>query len=165
MKKQGFTILEILVVLAVLAILIGIAVPRIKGMQEQANITKAKSELKTIQLAIESYRMNHGSYPEYSEDNFFHLTETLLVNERPQIVPGRMVDPFGVSEYLYAISDDKNYYAVLSLGTSGFVGEDILNCWKMFQQMKTGGCFIKEALDLVDQGVIYVTNGSGTLCP
>ncbi|HPN89170.1 MAG TPA: prepilin-type N-terminal cleavage/methylation domain-containing protein, partial [Candidatus Omnitrophota bacterium] len=43
MKKQGFTILEILVVLAVLAILIAMAVPRIKGMQDQANISKVKS--------------------------------------------------------------------------------------------------------------------------
>ncbi|HPN87857.1 MAG TPA: prepilin-type N-terminal cleavage/methylation domain-containing protein [Candidatus Omnitrophota bacterium] len=164
MKRQGFTILEILVVLAVLAILIGIAVPRIKGMQEQANITKAKSELKTIQLAVESYRMNHGSYPEKSGDNCTKLTETLLIKESPQIVPGIMYDPFGAtvtSEYFYMISVDTNYYVIGSLGTSGKKVEDALD---VFLLMGTGGCFVQEALDLIAAGMIVVTNGSGTLC-
>ena len=56
-RVKGFTILEILVVLAVLAILIAIAVPRIKGMQDQAGITRAKSELKTIQSGLTGIRL------------------------------------------------------------------------------------------------------------
>jgi len=54
-RNKGFTILEILVVISVIAILIGIAIPRFKGMQDAANAIKAKSELRSIQAAIESY--------------------------------------------------------------------------------------------------------------
>ncbi len=82
---KGFTILEILVVLAVLAILIGIAVPRIKGMQDQAGITRAKSELKAIQTAVESYKMNNGTYPTYDmHDALMAASPQLITNENLQ---------------------------------------------------------------------------------
>ncbi|NCA80793.1 MAG: prepilin-type N-terminal cleavage/methylation domain-containing protein, partial [Sphingobacteriia bacterium] len=151
-KKRGFTILEILVVLAVLAILIGIAVPRIKGMQEQANIAKVKSELKTIQLAVESYRINNGSYPDSDDDGIaFALTKIVLILEIPQIVPGVMYDPFGAavdSEYFYVRSNadtNNNYYLIGSLGASTACDYNKLR--DLIAKMGSGGCVIQEALD------------------
>ena len=121
MKKKGFTILEILVVLAVLAILIGIAVPRIKGMQEQANITKAKSELKTIQTAIESYYINKGSYPDTSDTIAAYILATSGI---PQILSEALLDPFNPngSEYSYFLHDNDKYYVVYSVGMDGLGG-------------------------------------------
>ena len=111
MRKQGFTILEILVVLAVLAILIGIAVPRIKGMQDQGNIQKAKSELKTLQAAVEAYNINHGAYPASVT-----TLGTFLASESVKIVPGAMVDPFIAdgTEYKYVFAPP--YYIIWSAG-------------------------------------------------
>mgnify|MGYP000748903584 CR=1 FL=1 len=63
--KKAFTIIELLVVIAVISIIIGIAVPRIKGMQDQANVSKAEGETKTLQAAVESYYINQNpnAYP------------------------------------------------------------------------------------------------------
>jgi len=53
--KKGFTIIELVIVISVLIILIGIAIPRMKGMQDSSNIVRAKKELQTLQAAVESY--------------------------------------------------------------------------------------------------------------
>ena len=161
MKKQGFTILEILVVLAVLAILIGIAVPRIQGMQEQANIMKVKSELKTIQLAVESYYVNNGEYPDSNGGNEFVVTSKYLSNARPQIVPGPMIDPFGFgkfTEYFYKTSDNGKYYVIGSVGLFDKSAEDIMN--GSFGVEDTG-VLTAGALGMVAQGLLCVTNGTG----
>jgi ornithine carbamoyltransferase len=61
--KKGFTLIEMLIVIAVISILIGIALPRFKGMQDEGNIAKAKGELRTLQTAVESYRIHNTAYP------------------------------------------------------------------------------------------------------
>ena len=49
MNRRGFTLIELLVVISVIAILVGIAIPRFKGMQDEANQSKAKAELRVLQ--------------------------------------------------------------------------------------------------------------------
>lgn len=117
MKKHGFTILEILVVLAVLAILIAMAVPRIKGMQDQANISKVKSELKTLQTAIESRYINIGTYP--TTGATIGSISGELVGDTPKIIPGAMTDPFGDGSRDYSFLVNGNYYVIFSVGLDG----------------------------------------------
>jgi prepilin-type N-terminal cleavage/methylation domain-containing protein len=120
MPKKAFSILEILVVLTVLAILIGIAIPRISGMQQQGNLAKVRAELKTLKAAIESYNTfsNHHGYPPSSTI----LQASYLVNASPQIISNILYDPFGATpttEYNYLSSSNGAYYIVWSAGTSG----------------------------------------------
>lgn len=64
-KKKGFTLLELLVVLAILAILIAIAVPVYKGQKEKAAITAHNANVRVLETAVESYRQDHdGKLPE-----------------------------------------------------------------------------------------------------
>ncbi|MEI6438473.1 MAG: prepilin-type N-terminal cleavage/methylation domain-containing protein [Candidatus Omnitrophota bacterium] len=110
LSTKGFTILEILVVISVIAILIGIAVPRFKGMQDAANIIKVKSELKTIQSAMESYKNNHTSYPS---------TLAALETAVPQIIDTGMVNPLSSANYKMAtMADATIYYAVYAPSVS-----------------------------------------------
>ncbi|MCC2717233.1 prepilin-type N-terminal cleavage/methylation domain-containing protein [Finegoldia magna] len=62
-KKKGFTLLELLVVLAILAILIAIAIPVYKGQKEKAAITAHNANVRVLETAVESYRQDHGEYP------------------------------------------------------------------------------------------------------
>lgn len=62
-KKKGFTLLELLVVLAILAILIAIAVPVYKNQKEKAAITAHNANVRVLETAVESYRQDKGKYP------------------------------------------------------------------------------------------------------
>jgi len=122
-SKKGFTILEILVVLSVIAILIGIAVPRLKGMQDQANISKAKAELRALQAAIVSYYTNTSpnAYPPTSTT----VGATYLTTATPQIISSPLYDPWGATsttEYKYVLSSNGKYYVIGSVGPNGTIG-------------------------------------------
>ena len=66
-KKKGFTLLELLVVLAILAILIAIAIPVYKGQKEKAAITAHNANVRVLETAVESYKQDNGKYPETLE--------------------------------------------------------------------------------------------------
>lgn len=66
-KKKGFTLLELLVVLAILAILIAIAIPVYKNQKEKAAITAHNANVRVLETAVESYKQDHGEYPENLE--------------------------------------------------------------------------------------------------
>ena len=64
-KKKGFTLLELLVVLAILAILIAIAIPVYKGQKEKAAITAHNANVRVLETAVESYSQDHdGKLPD-----------------------------------------------------------------------------------------------------
>jgi len=63
-KKQGFTLVELLVTIAIIGILASIIVVNISGARKQARDAKRQSELKSIQTALEQYaNLNNGLYP------------------------------------------------------------------------------------------------------
>lgn len=109
--RKGFTLIELLIVIMVIAILIGIALPRFRGMQDEANITKAKGELRTLQTAVESYYIhNNNTYP---------IALSSLTTATPNIVSSIPSDPFSSSggSYGYTRGGTNNkYYIIYSAG-------------------------------------------------
>jgi len=59
-NRKGFTLIELIVVLAVLAIIMAIAVPRFLGVQEQAKIDSDESTINLIKKAGELYYVSEG---------------------------------------------------------------------------------------------------------
>ena len=113
--------IELLLVIVVLGILIGIAIPKIKGMQQNGNIVKAKKEVATIMTALESYyTFNSNSYPP-ATTAITNLQQTYLINANPQIISNVIYDPFAASqiEYSYMTSSNGQYYAIWSQSLSG----------------------------------------------
>lgn len=134
-SRKGFTILELLIVISVIAILVGIALPRFKGMQDEGNIAKAKGELRMLQTAIESYKIHYGALP---------VALTNLQTAVPQIAPSTIpTDPFGGAAYGYTVAG--NYFVVYSAGPGATAGS---------ASITSAGV----ASDT--QMCIYVTNGS-----
>ena len=62
-KKSGFTLIEIILVVVIIGILAGIAIPRMGGKTEKANISQAKSNIEALSMAISEYEMMNGTYP------------------------------------------------------------------------------------------------------
>ena len=61
--RAGFTLLEMLVVLVVLGLLAGLIGPQLFGRVGEARATTAKTQMELIGVALDSYRLDNGSYP------------------------------------------------------------------------------------------------------
>ena len=62
-KNHAFTLIELLIVVAIIAILAAIAVPNFLEAQVRAKVSRASSDMRTIATGIESYHVDHGGYP------------------------------------------------------------------------------------------------------
>lgn len=67
MNQKGFATLEVILMVVVIGILATIAVPRFEKITGQANTAKVQSDLAAINAAVETYRMEKGSVPSYSD--------------------------------------------------------------------------------------------------
>src|SRR3989338_9309075 len=69
MKRKGFTLIEILIVVAIIAILVTLVVPNFLGIRIRARDAKRKSDLSQIQKALELYKSDQ-SPPTYPPSGF-----------------------------------------------------------------------------------------------
>ncbi|MCX5713548.1 MAG: type II secretion system protein [Candidatus Omnitrophica bacterium] len=143
-RFKGFTIVELLIVISVIAILIGLALPRFKGMQDEGNIAKAKGELRTLQTGVESYAIhNSNTYP---------IGLSNLTTATPDIIGSTLpTDPFnGSNNYGYATDGGSpaHYYVLYSVGTGGSSTCTSVTVSTAGVVSETGG-----------SSCIYVTNG------
>ncbi|MCU7892566.1 MAG: type II secretion system major pseudopilin GspG [Candidatus Thiodiazotropha sp. (ex Ustalcina ferruginea)] len=60
---NGFTLIEVMVVVVILSILAAIVVPKIMDRPEQARITKAKSDIRALEASLNLYRLDNMIYP------------------------------------------------------------------------------------------------------
>ncbi len=63
MKKRNFTLVELLTVIAVIAVLAGMIVPAVNGAIKKGEMTKAKAEATTLANAIKQYESTYGVLP------------------------------------------------------------------------------------------------------
>jgi len=87
-RKRGFTIVEILTVVTIIAILVGIMLPAITMVKKTVKETRQKAQLTTMELALTAFKNDYGDYPPsyfmtYSFNNFDYtgaqmLTEALV---------------------------------------------------------------------------------------
>lgn len=109
--RKGFTIIELLIVISVITILVGIALPRFKGMQDEANIARVNGDLRTLQSAVESYYIHNAStYP---------VGLSALTSAVPNIVGTTLPkDPFSNNaDYTYSVA--VGIYTISSPGPTG----------------------------------------------
>jgi general secretion pathway protein G len=84
MKRQSaFTLIEVLVVVAILAILAAIIVPRIMDRPDEARRTASRIEIGTIVQALKMYRLDNGFYPA-TDQGLAALVQRPTTNPVPQ---------------------------------------------------------------------------------
>ncbi|ACK42159.1 MULTISPECIES: type II secretion system protein [Dictyoglomus] len=65
-REKGFTLIELMVVIVIIAILAAVALPNFMGATERARESAVRSAVKTLQTALEMYATdNQGYYPDY----------------------------------------------------------------------------------------------------
>jgi len=120
--QNGFTLIELMIVIVIIGILATLLIPRIMERPEEARRIKAKADIKTIESALKLYKIDTGNYPTTEQG-----LEALIRKPDTSPVPNKWreggylegdavpKDPWGNPYY---------YTASSSSGTSGASGRD-----------------------------------------
>jgi general secretion pathway protein G len=63
LSQRGFTLIEIMVVMVIIAILGALIGPQILGRVDEARVTKAQADIRTLSTSLDLYRMDNFQYP------------------------------------------------------------------------------------------------------
>jgi len=125
-RARGFTLIEIMVVVVILAILGTLVAPQILGRIDEARVTKAKNDLRLYESALDLYKMDNFRYPTTDqglEALVKKPNDPNLKNWRPDgYVKQLQKDPWG-HDYVYVSPGTGGApYDLMTLGADGQVG-------------------------------------------
>ena len=127
MKQQsGFTLIEIIVVLVILGILASIVVPNVISRTDQAQVVKAKQDIRALESALQMYRVDNFQYPS-TDQGLQALTEKPTTGaEAKNWQAGGYIkklpkDPWQ-NEYQYISPGENGEFDIYSLGADGRPG-------------------------------------------
>ena len=119
--QKGFTLVELLVVILILAILAALIVPRLFGHTDDAKIAKAKSDISELSNALDRFRVDADRYPTDQEGFSALLQQPSDVSHwNGPYIQKLPTDPWG-NEYVYKDMGN-NQIEVMSYGGDGAEG-------------------------------------------
>ena len=130
-RSRGFTLVELLLVLVILALIGGLVLPGIIGKAEGAKVKAAASQVSRLSMAVESYYLDTGTTPE----NLDQLIEEAGVGgwNGPYVKASSLKDPWG-REYVYVYPGEHGDFDIFSLGADGQPGGEgknaDINSWE-----------------------------------
>ena len=125
-KEKGFTLVEVLIVVAIIAVLAAIAIPNLVRTKVSANQAKAKATLKLISGALENYYSINTTYPTDPND---------LIGAAP---------PYLSTDFFTGTHDGYNYTSTLNDYTYEIVGTPVSDNHGRFTYTISTGAVITE---------------------
>jgi general secretion pathway protein G len=125
-RSDGFSLIEILVVLVIMGLLISVVAPTVLNSADDARIQKVQADFKAIETALKIYRLDNYVYPS-TEQGLVALVEPSTLEPEPrnfkqggylEEVP---MDPWG-REYLYMSPGENGEVDLFSYGADGLPG-------------------------------------------
>jgi general secretion pathway protein G len=130
-RSAGFTLIELLLVLVILAVLAAVVVPKFTGQSERARLTRAATDITTIDAALDRFEVDCGRYPTNDE-------RLGALQQRPGNVQqwnGPYLkqipkDPWGNDyQYRYPGTHNSGGADIFSFGPDGREGNDDIDNW------------------------------------
>ncbi|MEY2994558.1 MAG: Type secretion system protein precursor [Pseudomonadota bacterium] len=123
-NQRGFTLIELMVVLAIIGVLAALIVPNVLGRADDARVTAAKTDVANVMQALKLYKLDNMRFPT-SEQGL----QALVAKPATEPVPGNWKpyldklpsDPWG-QPYQYLNPGIKGDVDVLSFGADGQPG-------------------------------------------
>jgi len=124
--QDGFTLIEIMVVILIIGLLALMVVPRLRGVADRAKRTKAQADIAELKQALDRYYLDNGSYPT-TDQGLQALVSPPTSGRTPNnyeqggYIEKLPMDPWG-NQYFY--QSDGSTYALKSFGPDGVQSAD-----------------------------------------
>lgn len=127
-NRRGFTLIEIMVVIVILAALAALVGPKIIGRSDDAKLADAKLQIRNFETALKLYKLDNGVYPS-TEQGLMALVEKPSVGQIPRnyrqegYLEAKKIpqDPWGV-DFIYLSPGQQGDYDLCSYGMDGVKG-------------------------------------------
>lgn len=127
-KRKGFTLVEIMVVVVIIGMLAAIVGSRFVGHSETSRVTAAKVQIKNFEQALELFHLNNGFFPTTDQGLAALITKPSFPPEPKNYQRGGYLnaksvpkDPWG-NDYLYMCPGRIGDYDIISYGSDGQEG-------------------------------------------
>jgi general secretion pathway protein G len=126
LATEGFSLIEVMIVVVILAILATLLAPHVMGRTDDAKRAAAKAQIKNIESALQLYKLDNGIYPS-NEQGLKALVEKPSSEPRPAnwkaggYLAKLPSDPWG-RVYAYATPGKQGEFEIVSLGADGTPG-------------------------------------------
>ncbi len=128
--RNGFTLIELMLVVIIIGVLIAMAVPRLVGRSEDARRAAAKADIQSnIAVALDLYELDNGSYPDTLE-GLVVKPSPVPPNWRGPYLKQKPLDPWRRPYYFKAPGERRTTdYDLASWGKDGVQGggDDVTN--------------------------------------
>lgn len=133
-RQAGFTLIEVMVVIVILAILAGLVVPKVAGQSDKARVKTTETALATTSNALDMFKVDNGRYPTTQEGLAALSTPPQNVKNWPEggyIKGGMPQDGWGND--LQYVQQGRSY-ELFSLGADGLEGGEGIDADIMAKQ-------------------------------
>ncbi|MFU8893661.1 MAG: type II secretion system major pseudopilin GspG [Luteolibacter sp.] len=129
--RSGFTLLEMVIVLGIIAMILGGAIFAMRGIGDAAKLKQVDADFKSLESALALYRMNAGQFPS-TQQGLKALVDRPSGSPEPrqwvQVMSNVPKDPWDAEyRYQYPGSRRANHFEIISNGPDGLpnTGDDI----------------------------------------
>jgi type II secretion system protein G len=123
-KKSAFTLVELIIVVAILGILAAIVLPEFQGHAQKAKEAAARDNLRILREAIERYEADHGIPPGYPDNNTNNSPAPIAFNVQLTSEGGYLnrfpKNPFN-GYYVVLVLQDSESFPLEGTGTKGWI--------------------------------------------